>query len=546
MPPTVVLRRPCRRGCTAFAKPWYRLRSLRVFRDDASLSADPSLWGAIESALASSAWFLLLASPEAARSEWVDKEVEWWLEHSGAERLLVVLTAGELAWEEGGEGVDLGRTTALSASAAAGLVFEPRWVDLRWARTADHLSLANARFRGAIAEIAATVLGRPKDELLGEDVRQHRRTKWVVRFTIVTLAVLVLAAVAAALVALSQRDRAVHEATVARAQALAAQAQLSLQETPSTKELRTEGTECAALLAIESLRLVPTLEADEALRNSLAKLRQPALPAWAKRVQGGPGEEPPLAHSPVTSPDGRCRALPPQNPRDPVVLEATRGGKRRVLAHEWTLQALRFSPDSRWLATVTAPVSLDAQGPSATSLVGSTVRIWDVRTGRERTRGVARQAGRHLASRVQPHREHARDLRPQPAAAALGPLAAPAPSDRLHQAAPQSLPRPNGQPTSEGNAAPRAPASQSSANSFDTYALELSRLRPSHLSRTPAAPAEPLFVIPLERAYQLQNCSTSCMMPRVSRATRVTPSYFRLGSGPASAVPFVREPLLIR
>jgi type II secretory pathway component PulL len=65
-----------------------------------------------------------------------------------------------------------------------------------------------------------------------------------------------------------------------------------------------------------------------------------------------------------------------------------------MLTHEWTVQAIRFSPDSRWLATVTAPVSMDAQDPSATTLVGSTVRVWDVRTGQERTRvSFAKQGG---------------------------------------------------------------------------------------------------------------------------------------------------------
>ena len=381
-------------GLQRFARPWYRLRSMRVFRDDASLAADPALWLAIERALASSEWFLLLASPDAARSEWVDKEAAWWLGQRGNERLIVILTAGELAWSSEGAGPDLGQTTALPPSALAGLGPEPRWVDLRWARTADDVSLANARFRDAVAEVAAAVLGRPKDELLGEDVRQFRRTKRIVRATIATLAVLVLAAAAAAVVAIGQRDRAVHESTVARAQALAARAQLSLETTPSTAELGTAGPERAALLAVESLRLSPTVEADETLRDSLARLRQPPVPAWAGRHRSGPGVDPPAAPDRAISPDGRWLARSPANPGDPVVLEDRRTGRKRLLAHEWTLQSIRFSPDSRWLETVTAPVSMDAQDPSATVLVGSTVRVWEAGTGGERTRvSLAKEGG---------------------------------------------------------------------------------------------------------------------------------------------------------
>jgi hypothetical protein len=42
------------RALHAFAKPWYKLRALRVFRDKTSLSANPALWDAIEQALSQS------------------------------------------------------------------------------------------------------------------------------------------------------------------------------------------------------------------------------------------------------------------------------------------------------------------------------------------------------------------------------------------------------------------------------------------------------------------------------------------------------------
>src|SRR5215210_5566664 len=87
-------------GLQRFAKPWYRVRALRVFRDDASLSANPGLWPSISGALDQSEFFLLLASPAAARSEWVEKEVEHWLSQQGPSRLLLVLTDGEIAWDD--------------------------------------------------------------------------------------------------------------------------------------------------------------------------------------------------------------------------------------------------------------------------------------------------------------------------------------------------------------------------------------------------------------------------------------------------------------
>lgn len=94
------LARAVQTGLEQCAKPWYRPRALRVFRDNASLPANPDLWFSIETALASSAWLVLMASL-AARSPWVGREVAWWLENKSPHRLLVVLTEGEFAWEDG-------------------------------------------------------------------------------------------------------------------------------------------------------------------------------------------------------------------------------------------------------------------------------------------------------------------------------------------------------------------------------------------------------------------------------------------------------------
>src|SRR5262249_50394466 len=87
-------------GLQGFAKPWYRMRALRVFRDTTSLSASPNLWSSIETALASSTWLVLMASPKAARSKWVNLEVAWWLEHKSPQYILVVLTKGKFTWAE--------------------------------------------------------------------------------------------------------------------------------------------------------------------------------------------------------------------------------------------------------------------------------------------------------------------------------------------------------------------------------------------------------------------------------------------------------------
>ena len=54
----------------------------------------------IEQALGQSRFLILLASPEAAASPWVNKEVAYWLEHKSADTLLVAVTDGVLVWDD--------------------------------------------------------------------------------------------------------------------------------------------------------------------------------------------------------------------------------------------------------------------------------------------------------------------------------------------------------------------------------------------------------------------------------------------------------------
>src|SRR5215217_2901839 len=71
-----------------FAKPWYRLRAIRVFRDRTNLSADPGLWSNILAALGQSEFLLLMASPPSAGSKWVRQELDYWLTNRDPQKLL--------------------------------------------------------------------------------------------------------------------------------------------------------------------------------------------------------------------------------------------------------------------------------------------------------------------------------------------------------------------------------------------------------------------------------------------------------------------------
>ena len=88
-------------GLQRFAKPWWKRRALRIFRDESSLSANPHLWSSITDALDGSGWFVLLLSPDAAESLWVNNEVEYWLANKDPDRIIPVLTDGDFAWAGG-------------------------------------------------------------------------------------------------------------------------------------------------------------------------------------------------------------------------------------------------------------------------------------------------------------------------------------------------------------------------------------------------------------------------------------------------------------
>lgn len=254
-----------------FARPWNRLRALRVFRDKTSLAASPELWPAIIDALGQSGHFLLLASPAAAASRWVQREIDWWLQHRPPQQLLILLTGGELVWDNEAGDFDWQRTTALPASLRGHFATEPLWVDLRWARSGERLTLRHAAFRLAVLDIAAPLHGRSKDELDGDDVRQLARTRRLAAGAVTALVLLTLASVGAAVFALRQRDEALRQGSSALAGRLAAQADL----------LRERGgpVDTSALLAIEALQRLQSigersLEVDLSVRRALALLPQ--------------------------------------------------------------------------------------------------------------------------------------------------------------------------------------------------------------------------------------------------------------------------------
>lgn len=328
-----------------FAKPWYQVRALRVFRDQTSLAASPDLWTTIEQALDNSRWLILMASPGSAQSPWVAKEIGWWRERL-ASHILVAVTGGELVWDASAADLDWAASTALSKE-ALGHAFsqEPRWVHLRWARAqADSLRSADPRLQDAVADLAATIRELPKDSLIGEHIRQRRRTMRSVGATLTALVILLAFAVLAAVVAQRQRDRAIREETAATAGLLASTA---ITLTGSHPDL-------AQLFAVKAYQLDP---GDPQTRAALfaAVESDPQV----QRFIEAPGQVSAIA----SSANGRT-----------IVAGTTNGW-----VQTWSMPGFRPVKVGQLDGTISG-VAVSANGTTIAAATGTDARIW--RTGR--------------------------------------------------------------------------------------------------------------------------------------------------------------------
>jgi WD40 repeat protein len=175
--------------------PWYRRAPFRIFLDNSSLSANPALWQAIESALGQSEYLLLFASTLSAQSPWVTKEIDWWLANRPASKILLLVTDGEINWRSGDRDFDWQQSPALNPTLKGQFMEEPLWVDLRWARSEQNFSLRKERFRSAVLQIAPALYGKQREDLDDADTRNYKTAQRLATVGILALALL-LAAIA--------------------------------------------------------------------------------------------------------------------------------------------------------------------------------------------------------------------------------------------------------------------------------------------------------------------------------------------------------------
>jgi WD40 repeat protein len=341
------------RALHRLGRAWYRRPTFTVFRDDTSLAASPHLWGSIQSSMQESEWLIVIVSPAAAASTWVNREVHWWLEQRGADRLLLVLAEGEIWWNHESDDFDRIRTTALPPALFGAYQQEPRWTDLRAPHAAGRTTLRDPVFQDRVANVAAPLHGRAKEELVGEELRQQRTWARLRNTAVTAMALVTAVAVTASFLFVSQRDEARHQAALAEARELAARA-----------DRATNPHEALALAVEAELRTEdPLPEARAAYANAVkGAARLPVRPVSAAIAT-------PAGLADVSwAPDGSGIAV--ASPTGWQLRDQTTGrplGPLRRPPDEHEVHAMAWSPDGNHLASA----DMDTQ-----------VVVWDASSGR--------------------------------------------------------------------------------------------------------------------------------------------------------------------
>ncbi|UWQ83115.1 TIR domain-containing protein [Leisingera caerulea] len=165
------------RGISRLAVSFHKLRGRRVFRDRTALRARPDLWKSIAEALENTDYLVLCATPEAAESEWVAREVSHFLDSGRSlENIIIVLLDGEISWsQKESDSICSFTGNALPRILVDLYESEPLYIDLRWMIGKKQLTRQeNQTLLSSVASIVAQIENLEKDEVWGTDIRYRQ------------------------------------------------------------------------------------------------------------------------------------------------------------------------------------------------------------------------------------------------------------------------------------------------------------------------------------------------------------------------------------
>jgi hypothetical protein len=136
-----------------------------IFRDLDELAASPDLDASLKAELDASAFLILVCSPSAARSQWVNAEASYFLERGRSKKIIYLVVDGEpLAERRGFDPKIECLPPAIAGAIAAGRLAQPGWADVRRRKGGR---------RHAFAGVVASLIGAGIDVVIQ---REKRRT----------------------------------------------------------------------------------------------------------------------------------------------------------------------------------------------------------------------------------------------------------------------------------------------------------------------------------------------------------------------------------
>jgi WD40 repeat protein len=375
-----------------FLCPWYKPRARRIFRDLSYLPVSSSLSESLKLRLDASKHLIVLAAPEAKKSEGMAFEADYWFSKPRTGEVLIVITDGGYgSWDQV-------RDEALPLPLRSYLSAPPIFMDIS-KRRADMLKTPiPSTLRGQLTEDLHQLIlkfyeGQKKDwgMLRGEERSQRRRAHGLALFAISVLIAATSTAIWQAIVAHQQRDQALHQGELALARQLAAQSELLRSQSPIALPT-------AVRLASEAMVRDASAETDQVLWRGLA-----VLPTLETEVEHGEG----VGRVRYSS-DGCC-VLTASQDGSARMIEAASGHELGRVVHSAQVWDVAIDPLKRFVATGSADgtARISEWGSGSTLFVlrhqkgvrrvlfspdgvllgtGSedgTGRLWSVQTGKE-------------------------------------------------------------------------------------------------------------------------------------------------------------------
>jgi WD40 repeat protein len=329
-----------------------QLRALRVYRDDTNLEASPDLWGKITAAMQWSHSMIVVLSPKAAQSKWVNAEVTYWLQERHGPQPMLVLAAGHLDWDATNLCFDSRTSDAAPPvlTQPGALPAEPFFIDVSgdgppWTHTAGP-------FRDKMTAVAAPLHGKAKDQLVSDDLQEQRRFRRLRAAAVAGLAVLTVIAIVAGGIALAQRRSAIEQRDEAVAARLTAEANSMLND-------NTSGNDVQAFQQLLAARTITQHPDDGALYNAVvAKANVLRIIDTGAPAYGG-----------ATSPDHKRIVIGGGNKEVRIWdLQTGQPVGSPLVGHEDVVRAVAWSSDGRTIATASADKS---------------IRLWNADTGKQ-------------------------------------------------------------------------------------------------------------------------------------------------------------------